>query len=41
MRLNSLEKMVWALEDLEHEVKVPPEIAAPARRAIERMLQIT
>jgi len=41
MKLNTLEKMVWALEDMQYPVTVPPEIAGPARGAIERMLEIT
>ena len=41
MKLNTLEKMVWSLEDMEYQVSVPPDVAAPARRAIERMLEIT
>ncbi|MBM4033368.1 MAG: quinolinate synthase NadA [Planctomycetes bacterium] len=40
MKLNTLEKMVWSLEDMAYQVTVPPEVAAPARRAIERMLEI-
>lgn len=40
MKLNTLEKMVWALEDMQYRVTVPPEVAEPARRAIERMLAI-
>jgi len=40
MRLNTLEKMVWALEDLQPQVTVPAEVAERARQAIERMLRI-
>lgn len=40
MKLISLEKVLWALEELNYEVKVSPEIARKARRAIEIMLQI-
>ena len=40
MKLNSLEKMVWALEDMQHRVEVPAAIAERARGAIERMLSI-
>jgi len=39
MKLNTLEKMVWSLEDMEYRVTVPAEVAGPARRAIERMLE--
>jgi quinolinate synthase len=41
MKLNTLEKMVWALEDMAHRVTVPPEVAAAARRAIQRMLDLS
>ncbi|HUT32754.1 MAG TPA: quinolinate synthase NadA [Planctomycetota bacterium] len=41
MKLNTLEKMAWSLEDMVYRVTVPPEVAGPARRAIERMLEIT
>jgi len=40
MKLNTLEKMIWALEDMVYRVTVPPDIAGRARRAIERMLAI-
>ncbi|HTF57830.1 MAG TPA: quinolinate synthase NadA [Planctomycetota bacterium] len=41
MKLNDLEKVLWSLEDLEYKVIVPEEIAKRARRAIERMLEIS
>jgi len=41
MKLTTLEKMVWALEDMEGVITVEPDIAAKARLAIERMLEIT
>jgi quinolinate synthase len=40
MKLNTVEKMVWALEDMRYEVTVPSEIAARAKGAIDRMLAI-
>ncbi|MBI2930298.1 MAG: quinolinate synthase NadA [Planctomycetes bacterium] len=40
MRLNTLEKLLWSLEDLEVKVVVPEEIARKARRAIQRMLEV-
>jgi quinolinate synthase len=40
MKLNTLEKLVWSLEDMQYEVTVPDEVAGPARMAIERMLAI-
>jgi len=41
MKLNTLEKIVWSLEDMQHEVHVPDDVAADARRAIERMLEVS
>ena len=40
MKLNTIEKMVWSLEDMVHEVTIDPEIAAKAKRAIDRMLEL-
>lgn len=40
MKLVTLEKILWSLEDLAHEVVVPPEIAPPARAALDRMLAV-
>ena len=40
MKLNTLEKMVWALEDMTPEVTVPADVADRARRAIGRMLEV-
>lgn len=40
MKKNTLEKILWSLEDLVYEVKVPEEIALKARVALERMMQI-
>jgi len=41
MKLNTLEKVLWSLEDLRYEVTVPADVAGPARRAIERMLAVS
>jgi len=41
MKRTSLEKVLWSLQDMRHVVTVPEEIAASARRSIERMLEIT
>jgi quinolinate synthase len=41
MKLNTLEKVLWSLEDLAYPVEVPEGVAAPARRAIERMLALS
>jgi quinolinate synthase len=40
MKRTTLEKVAWALEDMQYEVDVPADIAALARRAIERMLEV-
>lgn len=40
MKLNSLEKILWSLEDMKYEVKVPEEIRARAKRAVDRMLEV-
>ena len=40
MKLNTLEKMVWSLEDMVCEVTVPEPVAGRARQAIERMLAV-
>jgi quinolinate synthase len=39
MKRITLEKILWALEDMKYEVNVPTEIAVKARRSIERMLE--
>lgn len=41
MKLNTLEKMVWSLEDMVYEFKVAEPVASRAREAIERMLHIS
>jgi len=41
MKKITLEKVLWSLQDLRHEVKVPPETAARARVAIERMMAVS
>ena len=40
MKLNNLEKILWSLEDMVCEVKVPKEISEKARVCIDRMLEI-
>jgi len=40
MKLNTLEKIVWSLEDLAGEVTVPEAVADRARATIERMLAV-
>lgn len=40
MKRINLEKVLWSLEDMLHRITVPPEIAARAKRSIDRMLEI-
>ncbi len=40
MKRITLEKVAWALEDMQYEVTVPEDVAARARRAIERMIEV-
>jgi quinolinate synthase len=41
MKLIQLEKILWALEDMAHEIIVPEEIADQARASIQRMLDFS
>ena len=41
MKLNTLEKLVWSLEDMAYEVTVPEEVAEKARRTLQRMLELS
>lgn len=40
MKLTTLEKVLWSLEELKSEVAVPKEVADRARSAIEKMLEV-
>lgn len=40
MRLTNLEKVLWSLEDMKHEVRVAEDIRVKAKRAVDRMLEI-
>lgn len=40
MKLITLEKLFWALRDLEDVVTVPEDVASKARRALERMFEV-
>lgn len=41
MKRTTLEKVLFALQDMEHAIKVPQDITARAKLAIDRMLEIT
>ena len=38
MKLTTLEKILWSLEEMEHEVTVPPDIMRKARKSLQRMI---
>lgn len=38
MKLTTLEKVLWSLEEMRHEVTVPPDIMNQARKSLQRML---
>ena len=40
MKLITLEKVLWALEDMKHQVTVPEDIRLRAKSAVDRMLEI-
>ena len=40
MKMTTLEKVLWSLEDMRYKVKVPKKIAQRARLAIDRMVSI-
>ena len=40
MKLNTLEKVLWSMEDMQGEIKVEEEIRIKAQRAVERMIEI-
>jgi quinolinate synthase len=39
MKLTTLEKVLWSLEDMKYEVKVKEEVRLKAKRAVDRMLE--
>jgi len=40
MKLTTLEKVLWCLENMEYEVKITDEIRLRAKRAVDRMLEV-
>jgi quinolinate synthase len=41
MKKITLEKVVWSLEDMQYRITVPEAVAAKARRALERMIEVS
>ncbi len=41
MKVNNLEKLLWSLEEMQYPVEVEPSIQQRAKRAIDRMLEIS
>jgi len=41
MKLTTLESVLWSLENMTHEVRVPERIRVRARRAVDKMLEVT
>jgi len=41
MKLTTLEKVLWSLEEMQYEVSVPEETSARARRAVDHMVELT
>jgi len=40
MKLMTLEKVAWALEDMQYKVTVPKDIRIRAKKALDRMVEI-
>ncbi|UCD55873.1 MAG: quinolinate synthase NadA [Candidatus Omnitrophota bacterium] len=40
MKMNTLEKVLWSLEDMKYEIKVPEDIRVKAIKAVDRMCRI-
>ena len=40
MKLTTLEKVLWSLEEMKYAVKVPEDIRARAKKAVDRMLEV-
>jgi quinolinate synthase len=40
MKRITLEKVLWSLEDMKHKITVAPDVAAKARKALERMIEV-
>ncbi len=40
MKVTTLEKILWSLEDMKHEIKVPENIRVRAKRAVDKMVSL-
>ena len=40
MKLTTLEKVLWSLQDMKHEIKVPHDIRLGAKKVVDKMLEI-
>jgi quinolinate synthase len=40
MKKITLEKILWSLEKMQYEIKVPDEICKKARKSVDRMVEI-
>jgi len=40
MKLTTLEKVLWSLQDMKHEIKVPQDIQLRAKKAVDKMIKI-
>ena len=40
MKLTTLEKVLWSLQDMKHEIIVPQETRLKAKKTVEKMLEI-
>ena len=41
MKVNSLEKILWSLEDLAPEITLPEDVIRGARKALDRMIELS
>ena len=41
MKLNTQEKVIWTLENMKHQIKIPQNVQVKAIRTLEKMLEIT
>ena len=41
MKLITLEKLLWSLEDMQYPIEVPEDVRVRARKALDRMLEVS